>query len=117
MRTGRIKRINAAGQAAKGGNSALPSERGGCGLSEDSLFALVTKKIMQSEPVAREKPASRQEDEDVVNGVRDRSKKATAPEFLRPTGRWASKEALVEDYQKSRDRTINFVRTTSKSTC
>ncbi len=81
-------------------------------LSEDGLLELVTQKILKSEAVARENPASRAQDEAILKLVRDRGKKANAPERLQPTGRWPGREALIAHFSESRDRTIAFVRNT-----
>src|SRR6266568_2045171 len=47
-------------------------------VTEDSLFQLVTQKVLKSDPVAREAPASREQDETIIRMIRDRSKKADA---------------------------------------
>ena len=80
--------------------------------SEDMLYQLVTEKILKSEPAPREKPASREQDEALLKGVRDRSVKANAPEFLQPTGRWPVRKEIVAHFNESRDRSIDFVKTT-----
>ena len=41
-----------------------------------------------------------------------RSRKAQAPEQIRPSGKYATREALVEAFKRSRDRSIGFVQTT-----
>ena len=81
-------------------------------LSEDSLFRLVTEKVMKSEPATGNKATSREKDQKVIAMVRDRSQKAKAPELVRPSGHWATREALVQDFKRSRDRTIGYVETT-----
>ena len=79
-------------------------------LSEDALFSLVTKKIatMPADPAAK----SEISDEDVLKRIADRSRPAQAPEFLRPTNEWPTREALAEHFKGSRDRIIGYVETT-----
>src|SRR6266700_7765436 len=78
-------------------------------VSEDGIFSLVTQKIMQSpaEPDKREKVKGR--DETILQMLVDRSHKAQAPEQLRPTHRWSSRQELVDHFKESRDKTIAYV--------
>ena len=78
-------------------------------VSEDLIFSLVTQKLMQSpaEPDKREKVKGR--DESILQMLVDRSHKAQAPEQLRPTHRWATRQELVDHFKESRDKTIAYV--------
>lgn len=80
-------------------------------LSEDSLLELVTKKVMTSPPPADGKPDPAN-DEKLLTMLVDRGKKFQAPEFLRPTRKWATAEELIAHFKTSRDRTIEYVETT-----
>jgi hypothetical protein len=84
-------------------------------VSEDSLFELATKKVM-SMPVATAEVLAQTKDKDglILEKLVDRSKKATAPEFLRPTNRWTTRDELVAHFKQSRDRNIAYVRTTQE---
>lgn len=82
-------------------------------LTEDAIFEMVTGKILKSPPAAGPR-ATRADDEQLLHLLRDRSQRAQAPEFLRPSGKWPSKEALIEHFKQSRDRTIAFVETTQE---
>ena len=81
-------------------------------LSELLIMQLVTEKILKSEPVPRQTPASREADEALIGKVRDRDTKATAPEFLKPSGKFPDRGAVVADFNANRDRTIAFVEKT-----
>jgi uncharacterized damage-inducible protein DinB len=81
-------------------------------LSEDFLFTHLTGNVLKSEPAAESKPASREQDEQVIAMIRDRSKKGTAPEPLKPSNKWSTREALAGDFKKSRERNIAYVETT-----
>jgi DinB superfamily len=82
-------------------------------ISESTLLGLVQGKIMAS-PAAPEKRADDKfTDQQILAMIPDRSHKAQAPEFLKPTNRWATREELVSAFEKSRDATIDYVRTTN----
>jgi hypothetical protein len=81
-------------------------------VSESSLLGLVQTKFMTS-PAAPEKRAEAAgKDEIVLTRVPDRSHKAQAPEFLKPTNRWATREELTKAFEESRKATMDYVRTT-----
>jgi uncharacterized damage-inducible protein DinB len=81
-------------------------------VSEESLFQLVSEKILKGPVDASKKAAVT--DEVVIKGVPDRSSKFQAPEFLRPKKRWATRDELVAAFKQSRDRNIAFVQTTQE---
>jgi uncharacterized damage-inducible protein DinB len=81
-------------------------------VSESTILGLITDKIMKGPTVAKD-PAG-PTDEKVIAVITDRSQKAQAPEMLRPTNRYASREALTKDFMTSRDRTIDYVKTTGE---
>ena len=53
-------------------------------------------------------------DEKLIAAITDRSKKATAPEMLKPVNKWATRDALTKDFNLARDRTIEWVKTTNE---
>ncbi len=78
-------------------------------VSEDTLFTLVTERIMKS-PAQPERRAEVQgKDTIILEKIVDRSKKAQAPEILKPTHRWATQQELVAHFKESRERTIAYV--------
>jgi uncharacterized damage-inducible protein DinB len=80
-------------------------------VSEETIMGLVKKTL--SEPAAPEKKAEvKGKDEVVLKVIADRSRKAQAPEMIRPTGRYSTKQAVVNGFKANRDRTIQFVQTT-----
>lgn len=79
-------------------------------VSETTLLQMVTGQIMKS-PKAPADPA-RPTDAKVIEVITDRSAKAQAPEMLKPTNRWATREALTKDFEAARKRTIEYVTTT-----
>ena len=82
-------------------------------VSESGIFGVVQEQIMTS-PAAPEKRAEvAGKDEAILKNVPDRSHKAQAPEFLKPTNRWATREDLTKAFEESRKATEDYVKTTS----
>lgn len=83
------------------------------GISETTILQLVTEKIASAPaaPPETKVPA----DQKIIDVITDRSSKAQAPEFLRPTNRWATREALTKDFNAARDKTIDYVKTTQEN--
>src|ERR1700683_5820263 len=71
-------------------------------ISESTLLGLVETKIMTApaDPSKRAEVAGK--DEIVLKRVPDRSHKAQAPEYLKPTSRWATEADVIKDFEDSR---------------
>jgi uncharacterized damage-inducible protein DinB len=82
-------------------------------VSETLLSGLVEKQIMTSPAAPEKREQVKGKDEIVLEKVPDRSHKAQAPEFLRPTGRWATEADLTKSFEESRQATIDYIRTTN----
>lgn len=81
-------------------------------VSEDTLFGMVTQKVMQSPADPARKEELRAKDDVILKGVVDRSQKFKAPEMLQPTHRWPNQQALTDHFKESRGHTTEYVRTT-----
>jgi hypothetical protein len=82
-------------------------------IAESALLGLVQKQIMAT-PAAPEKRAEvKGKDETVVKALEDRSHKAQAPEFLKPTNRWANRDELTKTFEEERKATMDYVKTTN----
>jgi DinB superfamily len=82
-------------------------------VSESMIFGMVETKVMTS-PATPEKHAEvAGKDETVLKMVPDRSHKVQAPEFLKPTNRWATEAEVVKAFEDSRKATMDYVRTTN----
>jgi hypothetical protein len=81
------------------------------GISEGTIFGMLTTQMLQA---PAPKPGEGIPDEKVIAGVTDRSNKFQAPEMLKPVNRWATKEALVKDFNAARDKTIAWTKTTTE---
>ena len=83
-------------------------------VTEQTIWDLVSGKIMKS-PAAPEKRAeAKGKDETILTLIPDRSRKAQAPERLKPTGRWATQAALVKDFEAIRGKEIGYVTETKE---
>lgn len=82
-------------------------------VTESALLGLVQKQILAS-PAAPDKRVEVQgKDELILTKVPDRSRKAQAPEFLKPTNRWANREELTKTFEEERKATEDYVKTTN----
>ena len=80
-------------------------------VSESVILQLVTEKIMKG-PATPPNP-SPMPDEKLVAALLDRSGKFQAPEFLKPTNRWPTRDALVKGFTEARDKTMTYAKTTA----
>ncbi len=80
-------------------------------VSDDFLLDSLPK-MMQSPPEPQKRAAVKGKDEVILKAMVDRSHKAQAPEMLVPKRRWTTQAALVEHFKQSRDRLLDYVRTT-----
>jgi uncharacterized damage-inducible protein DinB len=79
-------------------------------VSEGFIVQLIQEKILRGPKAAAD--VARIPDEKIITVITDRSRKATAPEMLTPTHRFPTREALIKEFEKSRQATIDFVKTT-----
>jgi hypothetical protein len=82
-------------------------------VAESGIFGMVQGKIMTSPATPEKRAEVAGKDEIIMTRVPDRSHKAQAPEFLKPTGRWATREELTKAFEDSRKATMDYVRTTN----
>lgn len=82
-------------------------------VSESTLFSLVHDKIMTSPADPAKRAEVKVTDQLILTRIPDRSHKAQAPEFLKPTNRWATEPELIKAFEDSRRATMDYVRTTN----
>jgi hypothetical protein len=80
-------------------------------LAEDFLFGTV-QQILKSPAVPRPEKSNEQVDHVLVDRVQDRSQKATAPEPIVPSGKFATPEDAAREFTARRDKTIAYAKTT-----
>jgi hypothetical protein len=82
-------------------------------LAENSIMGLVQNN--QKQPADPSKHSEvKTTDADVWARVTDRSHKATAPEFLKPSNKFKNSEEAVKAFVEQRDKNIEFVQTTNE---
>jgi uncharacterized damage-inducible protein DinB len=74
-------------------------------VSEGTILQLITERVVKG-PTVPADPA-RPSDQKVVEVMTDRLTKAQAPEMLKPTNRWSTREALIKDFLANRQKTID----------
>jgi DinB superfamily len=82
-------------------------------VAESAIFGMVQGKIMTSPATPEKRAEVAGKDEIIMTRVPDRSHKAQAPEFLKPTNRWATREELTKAFEDSRKATMDYIRTTN----
>lgn len=81
-------------------------------VSEETLFNLVTGRLMQTPAAPEKKEAAKGKESLIRASITNRSVKAQAPEMLKPTNRWATQEELVKAFNASRGKTISYIKET-----
>jgi len=82
-------------------------------VSESALLGLVQTKFMTSPADPAKRAEAMGKDPIILEKVPDRSHKVQAPEFLKPTHRFATREENIKAFEDSRQATMDYVRTTN----
>jgi hypothetical protein len=80
-------------------------------VSEDNLFQHALTGLSKPAAAFQKKV----EDQAIIAGMTSRTNKAQAPPGFEPTGRWKTKDEVVEHFLRARDRSIKYVQTTQES--
>ena len=83
-------------------------------VAEQTIWELVTGKIMKSPATPEKKAEVKGKEEIIFTKIPDRSRKAQAPEQLKPTGRWATRAALTKEFESIREKEIAYVTETKE---
>lgn len=81
-------------------------------LAEDYIFGFSQQTLKTSE-AARLPNATPEADRQFVAAIKDRSKKATAPEPITPTGKFATPADAAREFAARRAKTIEYVKSTN----
>ncbi|MFL6569849.1 MAG: DinB family protein [Chthoniobacterales bacterium] len=82
-------------------------------VAEELIFNRLKNEVMKS-PAAPEKKAEVAGKEDLImKAVPDRSRKAQAPEVLKPTGRFATRADLIKQFNDTRAQEIAYLSETN----
>jgi hypothetical protein len=79
-------------------------------VTEDMLLENLPK-MVQGPAEPQKRAETKGKDEMILKQTADRSHKVQAPEILVPKHRWPNQAAVVEHFRQSRDRTLDYVRT------
>jgi len=82
-------------------------------VSESTIMGMIQHMLMQSPATPEKKEQVKGKDQLILEKVPDRSRKAQAPEMLRPTGRWATETELTKAFEDARKANMEYVRTTN----
>jgi hypothetical protein len=80
-------------------------------LAEDYIFG-ASQQILKTPAVPRPEKSNAEFDHKLVAGVQDRSNKATAPEPITPSGKFATPADAAREFTARRDKTIAYVKST-----
>jgi hypothetical protein len=81
-------------------------------LAEDYIGGLA-QQLMKTPAVERPATSNAEVDQKMVAAIGDRTHKATAPEPIVPSGKFATPEDAAREFTQRRDRTIAYVKSTS----
>jgi hypothetical protein len=81
-------------------------------LAEEYIFG-GTQQLLKTPAVPRPATSNTEVDHKLVAGVEDRSRKATAPEPLVPSAKYATPEDAAREFTARRDKTIAYAKTTN----
>jgi len=82
-------------------------------LAEDYIFGS-SQQVLKTPAAARLPNATGEADRQFVARIKDRSKKATAPELITPSGKIATPADAVREFTARRDKTIAYVESTNE---
>ena len=80
-------------------------------VTETALPSMITGQILKT-PAGATPAAEKVPDARIFEVITDRSGKAQAPEMLRPSGRWSTREEILKAFNEGRDQNLEYVRTT-----
>jgi hypothetical protein len=84
-------------------------------VTEVALFGYITGKVLTTPAAAdADRQAAAGKDDSVMTLVTNRTAKFRAPAEIRPTGRYATREAALQGFDDGRKKTIAYVKTTQQ---
>lgn len=82
-------------------------------LAEKETLALARGPLLASPPLGKGSGELKAKEQRVYREIADRSlHRMNRPDFLAPTGRWATPAELMKDFEANRKVTLDYVRTT-----
>lgn len=84
------------------------------GIAEQTLFAMVTGMVLKSPPDPSKREAAKGKEDQIIRTIPNRTTKAQAPEILKPIGRWKTRDALTEEFKKSRGAVVELIQNSNE---
>ena len=81
-------------------------------LTEDFILNRVRNDLLKTPVTPVDAAKAAETDAFILKNIPDRTNKATAPEPLRPTGKWASPQEMLKEFSARRKKTIEYVKST-----
>ena len=78
-------------------------------VTEAALYGMITSQALKT-PAPAALNDFRINDVAVILAITNRSQKFTAPEMVRPNGRWKTRDELLTNFEKTRGQTIDFIK-------
>jgi uncharacterized damage-inducible protein DinB len=78
---------------------------------ENRVFGLIGKRLEEA-PLAETPAAIREKDGMLMQAIPDRTEHRQAPDMARPNGQWSGAGQLLDEFEKARARSAEFVRET-----
>jgi hypothetical protein len=83
-------------------------------LSEDFIGSSIKDKMMKGTATAEQKEKTKGKEDQVIQMITDRSKKAQAPEQLKPAGKFANAKEVEKLFSEKRDANIKWAKATGE---
>lgn len=83
-------------------------------VAEDKIWQLVSGKMMKSPATPERRAEVQGQEEMIMKTIPDRSRKAQAPEELRPTGKWTTRPDLMKAFNTIREQEITYLTETQE---
>jgi hypothetical protein len=83
-------------------------------LSEDFIGGNIKDKMMKETATAEQKEKTKGKEDQIVQMVTDRSRKAQAPEQLKPAGKFANAKEVAKLFSEKRDANIKWAKATGE---
>jgi hypothetical protein len=80
-------------------------------VTESTIRGLISENIAKTEPL-KTPVLFRMRDGVIPLAITNRSQKFTAPPQIQPNGRWRSAKELISEFDKEREKTVSYVKTT-----
>ena len=78
--------------------------------AEDMFNQMVTENVMKSPADPEKAKQVEGKEAGILEKVPDRSVKAQAPEMLKPTGQWKTRDELVKHFKETRAKNIAYIK-------